>query len=177
MSKWTSGHRPQFVRSPRELPRKDLVALIGRRLDAVWFLWNTTDDEWFADAPVVMQFADLTVECCANKIDEYSLTFDTLSVAPGPVAWFGEVHEDLEWRSVVAFGIEHVLGCRLQAINAIEYRFELSDFVGTAPWVLAGIEFGFSEGHLRLVNGLDENAVRREQLDESFRTVRLVPFE
>ncbi len=41
-----------------------LAALVGRRLSAVWLVWDRDDDTWFADAPVLLGFEGEQVELC-----------------------------------------------------------------------------------------------------------------
>ncbi|MFI7454047.1 hypothetical protein ACIBQX_41615 [Nonomuraea sp. NPDC049714] len=43
-----------------------LAALVGRRLNQVWLLWNLKSDSYFGDGPVIMDFDGEQVEICQD---------------------------------------------------------------------------------------------------------------
>ncbi|MEU4771635.1 hypothetical protein [Micromonospora sp. NPDC023644] len=60
-----AGYRPGWLNGIDEITDRHgrrLRGLVGRRLTRTWVVWDDDDDEWFADCPVVLDFAGERVE-------------------------------------------------------------------------------------------------------------------
>src|SRR5688572_8919333 len=92
------GYEPLHVVRVTDLPaagRSRLRGLVGRELAASWAVWDVKDDEWFADAPVVLDFEQDRLELAGFKT-HLCLAWDTIDVT-APFDWYGTDFE-LEWR-------------------------------------------------------------------------------
>jgi hypothetical protein len=93
-----SGWKPDFLSADEQFDRQTtrLRSIIGLRLTETWLVWNLEHDEWFADLPVVLRLNDgPQLEVCWEKMDDLSVTWDTIDVTVTPKAW---VEWPLEWR-------------------------------------------------------------------------------
>ncbi|SDK33881.1 hypothetical protein SAMN05428985_103658 [Nocardioides sp. YR527] len=143
-----------------------LAELAGRRLTACWLVWDASDDSWFADAPVVLDFDGSHLEICHNKFDELDVAWDRIDLSR-PIPWRYE--EDgpmpLSWRedrmpALDKFRGEVVRECVLQ------------EWIGedmANGMVAVGLTFG--GGGFLVSNGLDENHIDVGPIDGRFRRV------
>ncbi|MFG3558328.1 hypothetical protein ACGGAQ_28515 [Micromonospora sp. NPDC047557] len=70
-----AGYHPSWLSGVDEIAnrhRQRLQSLVGRRLTATWLVWDDDRDEWFADCPVVLDFAGERLEVNHQKFDELS---------------------------------------------------------------------------------------------------------
>lgn len=160
---WLSGYKPNFTTRLDDLATDLLPGLLGQELRLSQVVWDIDDDSFFADAPVLLQFDTDTLEVCFSKLDQVSLTTDTIDLEITPT-WFGGYDFNLEWRNGPDSVFLDVIGRRLSAVRLIEYHFDLSDFAGTSPWVVCGVEFSFGGRLLLVTNGLDENRLENAPL-------------
>ena len=170
------GFEHDLVDGRTELLRRHsdaLKALIGRRLSAVWAVWDVGDDAWLADAPLVLDFQGTRLELACQGLASISVTWGTLDLSRQPKLYDGDGFV-LEWTSNAPPELAAVAGQVLRDIGWLEYRFETtvvadreSASVGDeyAAWVLVGVEFTFEDGFISVHNGLDENAVAATPLE------------
>ncbi|SNT47086.1 hypothetical protein [Actinacidiphila glaucinigra] len=146
------GYRPRWVGGREAVVREHgarLGSLAGRTLTGVWLVWDARDDQWFCDCPVLFDFAGEQVEVNHNKLDELSLTWN--SVDPRrPVDWFDF---DLRWRAEPLAGLRALLGRRLTRVDLYEW------LVQDVPSGTVDITFVFEETRVRVYNALDENGL------------------
>ncbi len=149
-----SGYRPDWVSDPEHLVRHHasaLGAMLHSELAAIWVLWDTTDEERYADAPVIIQFAaGPRVEICCWRFDEVSVTYDSIDVGK-PVRWDGEPRT-FEWRRDALSPFSSLIGSHLRSVDLVENELVLGD----STWCLGGLEFGFEIASLAIYNGLDD---------------------
>lgn len=146
------GYEPRWLRSRDAVERAHgprLRALAGRVLTRTWTVWDLRDDEWFADCPVLFDFDGERVEVNHWKLDEVSLTWN--SIDPGrPVQWPGF---DLEWRFDPLPGLAALRG---QALD----RAELLVWTGKdAAEGNVDVSFVFPDARVSVFNALDENGL------------------
>lgn len=149
-----AGYRPQWLVGIRALAAAHgarLGGLVGRRLDRVWLL-EDEDGEWFADAPVLLDFGGDLLEVCHNKLWDLSLTWNTVDPGRDVVPpWLEGVR--LHWREDLVDWVTHAHGCRLQEAALLEYTRDDMASGMVAPY------FDFGATLLTIYNGLDENAL------------------
>ncbi|MEU4094224.1 hypothetical protein [Streptomyces sp. NPDC026673] len=146
------GYRPRWVSGREAVERGHgdrLRALAGRTLTGVWLVWDAGEDEWFCDCPVLFDFDGEQVEVNHNKLDELSLTWN--SVDPRrPLDWFDF---DLRWRAEPLPGLRALLGRRLTRVDLDEWQ------VQDVPSRTVDITFVFDDTRVRVFNALDENGL------------------
>lgn len=146
------GYQPNFQRGLTEIAethRRPLAGLIGRRLTRTWLLWDRERDEWFADAPVLLEFDGEQVEVQHHKFDELSLTWNT--VDPGGPVQFEDF--DLCWRSDAAAVLSGLQGQSVRQVSLLEWRGR--DMAGD----MVAVHLVFDDGQVTGYNALDENGL------------------
>ncbi|MCX5554619.1 hypothetical protein [Streptomyces sp. NBC_00038] len=128
---------------------RPLHALIGRPLTHAWLVWDVQDDEWFSDCPVLLDFTGEQVEINHAKLDDLSITWNTVDTHR-PVLW---PDFDLQWRHDIRPELHALQSQRLQDV-------ELLEWAGTdmAQGTVA-VSFHFPHGQLTIANALDENGL------------------
>jgi hypothetical protein len=135
------GYAPLHAETVADVPRERLRALLGVPLSASWAVWDTQDDEWFTDAPLVLEIGS-RLEVAGFKT-HLCLAWDTIDVT-APFDWYGSGFE-LEWRRDALPAVNALLHIPLTAVAL------LAD--GDA---LGGLAFTAGERYLELYNALDE---------------------
>lgn len=141
---WQSGLSAITLASGSRLGR-----LRGRSLTRCWLLWDRNDDEWFADAPVVLDFAGEQLEIQHQKFDELSITWNTIDP-------FQRVHYpdfDLVWRDDAVTKLTRFQTRTVTAVDLLEYQ---GDDMANG---MVAVGIGFGEGYLVVQNNLDENGL------------------
>ncbi|MER7169801.1 hypothetical protein [Streptomyces mesophilus] len=126
-----------------------LAALTGRTLTRAWLLWDVEDDEWFADAPVLLDFEGEQLEIQHLKFDDLSLTWNAVTVG-GPFVW---AEFDLRWRDDAVPELTALRGRRLEEIELLEWRGR------DAALGMVAVGFVFAHGRVTVHNALDENGL------------------
>ncbi|WP_327356612.1 hypothetical protein [Streptomyces sp. NBC_01304] len=124
-----------------------LASLVGRTLTRAALLWDVEDDEWFADAPVVLDFEGEQVELQHQKFDDLSLTWG--SVDPGRPVRFLDFA--LRWRDDAVAELAALQGQPLCEVELLEWRGQ------DAAYEMVAVGFRFPQGRVTVQNGLDEN--------------------
>lgn len=149
-----AGYRPEWLVGGRAVEAahgRRLRGLVGRRLSGVWVVWDTEDDEWFADCPVLLDFEGERLELNHKKFDELSVTWNQCDPRR-PVVW---PDFDLCWRDDALPEPASVLGRTLARVEFVEW-------IGPDGRAGEGIDVAFAfEGGRRLTvfNALDENGL------------------
>lgn len=128
-----------------------LSALFGRTLAHTWVLWDVGDDSWFCDAPVLFDFGDAQLEIQHNKLDELSITWNTIDPL-SPVTWPDSA---LAWRNDAIPDLERLRGQPVVAGELLEWRVHGPDLAN--GMVAVGITF--EHGQVLVHNALDENGL------------------
>jgi hypothetical protein len=165
-----SGFEPTFlvgIDAVREEHGSRLAALVGRRLTGVALVRFAEDGDWFADCPVVLDFDGVQVEICHWKLDELSISWDTIDTAAVITGW--EWFElTPEW-SRTDERLEPFVGRELTEVALLEWRPSALDLAdGTVA-----VEFVFDGGRFHIANGLDENTIDIGQAHPDFVRRRL----
>ncbi|MFI5627692.1 hypothetical protein ACIA03_29815 [Nocardioides sp. NPDC051685] len=141
---WRSGLRAIKLANGRRLGR-----LRGLSLTRSWLLWERTDDEWFADAPVVLDFAGEQLEIQHQKFDELSITWNTID----PFRQVPYPDFDLAWRDDAVAELARLHARTVTAVDLLEYR---GDDMANG---MVAVGIGFGEDYLVIQNNLDENGL------------------
>jgi hypothetical protein len=142
--RWLNGRRSVLA-----VHGERLAALAGRTLRHVWGVWDLADDEWFVDAPVVLDFDGERLAVDHQKSDDLSLTWN----APDPTRVIEDDWFRLAWRAEPFPELAHLVGRTLNRVELMEwhqYGRVMTVSVGfdlTPAWLTvenAGDENGFS---------------------------------
>ncbi|MCE7009990.1 hypothetical protein LWC34_45365 [Kibdelosporangium philippinense] len=165
------GYRPRWLNGlPAIAVAHDLrlQSLVGRHLRYAWLLWDLDADEWFADAPVLLDFDHEQVEINHQKFDDLSITWNTIDPM-GQQAWtYGDWgHYDdfvfqLAWRHDAQAQLATLQGQQLQEVKLLEYTGQ-----NLANGMVA-VSFAFSDGQVTISNGLDENSLEFGDPDSTY---------
>jgi hypothetical protein len=146
------GYQPVWQRglaSIRARHGRRLGGLVGRRLTYAWLLWDRDADEWFADAPVLLDFDGEQLQIQHQKFDDLSIAWATAD--PNRPVSFPETN--LAWRSGAMPDLAHLEGQYLREVSLLEWRGgDLAD--GTVA-----VHLRFDDGQLTVDNALDENGL------------------
>lgn len=71
--RWLNG-----IAGIRATHAQRLRTLIGRPLTRLWLVWDTQDDEWFSDCPVLLDFDGEQVEINHYKFHDLSITWNSV---------------------------------------------------------------------------------------------------
>lgn len=149
-----------------------LQALTGHPLRQAWLLWDVGDDEWFADAPVLLDFGVEQVEINHQKFDDLSITWNTIDRRRQPAWSLGDGgHPDdhvfqLAWRHGVRAELTALHGLCLQAVELLEHAG------GDMADGMVAVSFAFPGGRVTVSNGLDENSLEFGGPDPGYRRHR-----
>ncbi|MFJ4185058.1 hypothetical protein [Kitasatospora sp. NPDC089509] len=145
-----SGFKPSFlvgIEAARQAYGPRLAALAGRRLTGFALVRFVEDDDWFADCPVVLDFDGVQVEVCHTKLDEFSISWDTIDTAADIAGW--EWFELTPRWSRSDERLAPFVGRELSEVALLEWR----------PAGRVAVEFTFAGECLRIANGADENRI------------------
>ncbi|MGC4938368.1 hypothetical protein [Kribbella sp. DT2] len=156
------GYEPRWLDTRQAIAAahgRRLCALIGRRLDRAWLAWDREADEWFADAPVLLDFGGEQVEVNHQKFSDLSVTWNTVDPV-GQATWSTGGDDDPEaytfqlgWRHDAVPKLSAVEGRRLTAVELLEWAG------GDVADGMVAISFVFDEARVTISNALDENAL------------------
>ncbi|MEM1253090.1 MAG: hypothetical protein AAGI69_11700 [Cyanobacteria bacterium P01_H01_bin.21] len=168
-------YQPQWTDSAKEsLGLIAQIPLIGVQVQALWSLWDEENDEWFNDAPIIICTQEKQLEFCANKLNEFSFSLDSINLSV-PVHWGGYAEPDIQplrWVQQKNPEFKDLSGKFITGIEIVESCVEkdMQTFLGLESWILSGIALQFQDGRLEILNGLDCNILSRSQKsDESLR--------
>lgn len=179
MTSDVSGWEPDWRPGAEQLRSQSdrLKALRGLRITGAWVAWITDRGKWFADLPIVVQFEDEhQVEVCWQKLDELSITWNTVDVTVTPTAW-------VTWRRNVHPALSAIEGDVLTDVAGTEHLFttrqarpvpEEADATHST-WLTGGIWLKTGQAGLHIFNALDENGLSNEP-PERQGDQRLIPL-
>jgi hypothetical protein len=155
-----SGFEPVFqvgLEAVREEHSFRLAELVGRRLTEFALVRFAEDGEWFADAPVVLDFDGVQVEICHWKLDELSIGWNSIDTTAAVTGW--EWHDRTPEWSRSDERLDRFVNRVLREVALLEWRPPGHDLAaGTVA-----VEFAFDGGGFHIANGLDENRVETGQ--------------
>lgn len=158
---WSSG-----ASSLWQLHGADLGRLVGRRMSACWLVWDSSDDSWFADAPVVLDFEGRHLEICHNKFDELDIAWDRIDLSR-PIPWRYEEGGPmpLSWRDDRTPDLAQFRGRVLRECTLEEW---VGDDIARG---MVAVGLAFDNGGFLVSNGLDENQIDVRPMDSRYQRV------
>ncbi len=163
---------------------QELKKLIGKEIFDIWVVYDSNNNEWFKDCPIVLNVEGIKVELCAFKFNEFAITFNTIDMSE-KLNWYDIDDFDLEWRKEPIDDLLLVKDKKICNIELIEYNFQTEityskDYpneVGKkhSAWILNGIGFELTDGYFSVFNGLDEIGICiKPDLSNNIRTFKLL---
>ncbi|WP_109853445.1 hypothetical protein [Aquimarina sp. AU58] len=156
---------------------KTLSQLIGKRIERFWIMWNTKENEWLTDGPVVLQIDGKRFEFTAHQLDEFSLTINSFELTD-KLDWYGMGSEmPLIWKENGKSELTKNLNKPIIGINILEYNF-VSELVESGKRhetgnMLTGIEFVFEKENesdeknfFSIFNNLDQNGMDNIEIQQ-----------
>ncbi|MFD4644308.1 hypothetical protein ACFWN2_43855 [Lentzea sp. NPDC058436] len=119
--------------------------LVGRKLTHAWLVWDTDADEWFADGPVLLDFAGEQFEVNHQKLDDLSLTWNTADPLR-PIT--GSPH--LTWRDNTLTALHD------RTLTTVDLLESTADDLAHGS---VAVGLGFDDTYVTIYNALDENAL------------------
>lgn len=160
------GYQPVWQRglpSIKATHGRRLVDLLGRRLTRAWLLWDREADEWFADAPVLLDLDGEQLEIQHQKLDDLSLTWDTTD-AHAPVSF---LEFDLCWRDDAVPELAALAGGLVQSVALLEWRGrDMADG-------MVAVRLLLDDGEVTVYNALDENGLSFDPPQDAYAVHRL----
>ena len=140
------GYHPQHVETIAELGghRARLDALVGSTFRGSLACWDTTDDEWFTDAPLILEFDHARLELAAFKL-HLCVSWNEIDVGRR-IEW---ADFRLAWKANALPPLDPLRGQVIDELNVIEYR---GDFNGL------GLRAG--DASVEVYNAFDELGLR-----------------
>ncbi len=145
-----------------------LAGLTGRTLTRVWLAWDLTDDSWFADCPVLLDFAGEQVEVNHWKFDEIAISWNSVDPTRG-VRWLGSDDVPIAWRSEPLPELTGLVGRPVTGVELLEWHGDPGDLANGT--VALGVDLG--DTVLVVFNALDENGLSVGPLPPGYRRHRL----
>ncbi|MCM3488956.1 hypothetical protein M3689_06490 [Alkalihalophilus marmarensis] len=156
-------YSPRFISNPVDLVaehKEKLVALTGKTIKSIWIAWDHQSNRWLREMPVVIEAGNEQIELCANRIGEYSITFNTINLEFAPSSM------QISWEENKLNEIHRVLNQEIRSTEMIESTVHISclkedQLSGkvAVDYVIDGIGFNLERGYLAVCNGLDENII------------------
>lgn len=151
-----SSFEPTFLvglETIREEHGPGLAALGGQRLTGFAIVRFIEDGDWYAECPVVLDFDGVQVEISHSKLDELSISWNTIDTTTAISGW--EWFELTPAWSSADERLEPFVGQELREVALLEWRPSRRD---VAAGTLA-VEFVFDAGRFHIANALDENSI------------------
>ncbi|RVU36797.1 hypothetical protein EOI86_16670 [Hwanghaeella grinnelliae] len=154
------NYKPQFLDNVDDFVSRNgsfLRSLSGQKILDVWCVWSLEYGEYWLDAPVIVVTDACQIELCAQKLEEFSVTTDTVKL-DDRVSWYGDERFELRKFAVYEdFEIENVW--------CVELQHTLNDYDW---WALGGVAFTDAGHFLSITNGLDVNLIETEWKEDAF---------
>ncbi|WP_083654274.1 hypothetical protein [Mycobacterium sp. GA-1841] len=166
------GYQPQWLVGRHAIAHahgRRLHALIGRRLTRSWLVWNRVNDEWVADCPVLLDFEGEQVELTHQKVDDLSITWN--SIDPREPITYGEDPKDisLAWRDDACLRLAALHGQKLHTVELLVWSRSETDFASD----MVPVSFEFAHNRITITNGLDDNAIEFGPPEPEYRSYSL----
>jgi hypothetical protein len=187
-----STYKPKFHTSAESFQNefgKILAGLIGKSIERFWIMWNTEENEWLTDGPVVLEIDGKRFEFTAYKLDEFSLTINSFELSE-KLDWYGMGDEmPLVWREngkpeLVGNLKKQILGINILTYNFVSKLVESGEKHETGQ-MLTGIEFVLEkefetdkENFFSIFNGLDQNSMDKIEIqqEDQFQRIKITGF-
>lgn len=180
-------YKPKFHNSAESFKLefdKTLSELIGKNIDRFWVMWELKENEWLADAPIILEIDGNRFEFTAYQLDEFSLTINSFELTE-KLDWYGMGSEmPLIWKENGKAEMTKNLRKPIIGINILTFNF-VSEFVESGKKnetgdMLTGIEFIFekesesdNDNYFSIYNGLDQNALSTTEIKQKNQIKRI----
>ncbi|XVU28163.1 hypothetical protein ACQPZJ_14295 [Actinoplanes sp. CA-054009] len=130
-------------------------------------VWDLKADEWFADAPVLLDFGDERVSVDHQKFDDLCITWNRLDPSRAIVdsSWDHDSLFELAWRPEPTPQLAELAGRRLNRVVLLEWSGAADDLANGS--VAIGLDV--SPAWLTIFNALDENGFAFGRPEDSYR--------
>jgi hypothetical protein len=148
------------LRAVRAAHGRRLAALGGRHLTGAAVVRFAEDGSWFADCPVVLDFAGERVEICHQKFDDLSITWNAVDTT-APVAgreWFEFTPV---WSPDDAL-LAPYLGGAVRGVALLHHT------ANDAAHGMVAVQFVLDTGTFAIANGMDENTIETGKPDPGY---------
>ncbi len=166
------NYNPSFCEDTDQLltnHKESLVRLHGEQILGIWILWNLTEDDWYSSTPIVVKTNSIQVEFCANKINEYSITYNSIDIEcqvdPADMGddeiWYFEWRQLGEARTHIGNSISKVEIIELLFETKVLHDEEHPERVGNeySNWLLHGVCLNLDGCNLSFYNAFDTNGI------------------
>ena len=182
-----SSYKPNF-HSTAESFKKEfdriLSEVIGKKIEHFWVMWDTKENEWLTDGPIVLEINGKRFEFTAYQLDEFSLTINSFELTE-KLDWYGMGDEmPLVWKKNGKSELNKNLNKEIIGINILTYNF-VSEFVESGKKhetgdMLHGIEFVLekvsesdNENYFSIYNALDQNGMDKVEIQHENQVKRV----
>ena len=182
-----STYKPKFHTTAESFKsefEQTLSELIGKRIDRFWIMWDTKENEWLTDGPIILKIDGKRFEFTAYQLDEFSLTINSFELTD-ELNWYGMGSEmPLMWKENGNSELIKNLNKVIIGINILTYNF-LSESVETGEKyetgdMLTGIEFilekeseSDNENFFTIFNNLDQNGIEKTEINHENQIKRI----
>ncbi len=174
-----SKYKPKFHTNAESFKtefNQTLSELFGKKIEKFWVMWNTKENEWLTDGPIVLKIDGKRFEFTAYQMDEFSLTINSFELTD-KLDWYGMGTEmPLIWKENGNSDLIKNLDKVITGINILTYNF-LSESLETGEKyetgdMLTGIEFilekeseSDKENFFTIFNNLDQNGIDKTEIN------------
>jgi len=161
-------YQPQWLNGRKDITEahgQRLDALTGHALNQVWLVWDLDADEWFTDAPVLLDFGIDQVEIDHQKFDDLSITWNTID----PHRAIEDASFHLAWRAGALPELRILPGRILQAVELLEWASDRHDMANGS--VAIGLDL--APAWLTIFNAMDENGLEHHPPGPNYRRHRV----
>ena len=157
------GFHPKFFDDAQKFKQQHqdtLSNILGYPIQSYYVQWETDDDCWNADAPIILIIKAQQYEFCAFKGNEFHLSVNQIDRSL-PLDWYGSNDEfPLIWKKNPFEEVNRLLDKKIEAIQIVEWQ-----------GLLVGLQFFLATNPLPLclLNALDENGIYIDQLPKEER--------
>jgi len=182
-----STYKPKFHTTAESFKsefEQTLSELIGKRIERFWVMWDTKENEWLTDGPIILKIDGKRFEFTAYQLDEFSLTINSFELTD-ELNWYGMGSEmPLIWKENGNSELIKNLNKVIIGINILTYNF-LSESVETGEKyetgdMLTGIEFilekeseSDNENFFTIFNNLDQNGIEKTEINHENQIKRI----
>ena len=174
-----SKYKPKFHTTAESFKtefNQTLSELFGKKIEKFWVMWNTKENEWLTDGPIVLKIDGKRFEFTAYQMDKFSLTINSFELTD-KLDWYGMgTVMPLIWKGNGNSDLTKNLNKVITGINILTYNF-LSESLETDEKyetrdMLTGIEFilekeseSDKENFFTIFNNLDQNGIDKTEIN------------
>ena len=159
-------YKPNFHTKAKSFKKefnKTLSELIGKKINRFWIMWDINENEWLADAPVILEINGIRFEFTVYQIAEFSLTINSFELSD-KLDWYGSGDEmPLTWKENGKPELVKNLNKSIIGINILTYTKE-SELLTGIEFVLEKESESDNENFFSIYNGLDQNEIGKTEI-------------